>query len=563
VRRKKLSHRIEIQENSPSSLTDGAVIDSPSSGDGWSDNDGTKRIKKRAHSPSSVDSTPVKRATSRSSKASVVEVDGRSDSTGIGRIKKHTASRKCRKIKDATRNSRDMRDKISSIVTPSPASRYAIKNLKLVELPSPSVSSTSLDAVIDKEDGLPDGVVNIDSFSFTCRNDPRIKCSCHHDRDHCSPTSLTESYLSSYSQDHDAYLESAEDNYLATDSVSACFSIATTSTTSSPQSLSPQSQRPVMKRRSKRLWKKTADKDVPFSHATINVECSEYCIIPKPNEEVNYLSRHQELNAGMRAVLIDWLIEVAQEFELLDITLHTAVELVDRSLARALFVGYGGECAPSSDGNRLVVNRETLQLLGCACMLIAGKIHEFSAPTVSDYTYISASSYSTEQVVDMELNICSALHFRFQVITPLNFVDRLLRASYVSSSFSKNVRRCAGMRNDIVKCMVDYFLEIAMLYYKYVTLKPSLIAASALYLTRATLGIRDNESTNVGFWCKTLEYYSGYDSNELENPVRHLHQAHSEAEDGKQKTVFTKYSGEKFLQVALKTVLTADDLGFP
>jgi len=244
------------------------------------------------------------------------------------------------------------------------------------------------------------------------------------------------------------------------------------------------------------------------------------------------------------------------------VTLHTAVGLVDRSLARAMFVGYGGECAPSSNGKRLVVNRETLQLLGCACMLIAGKIHEFAAPTVSDYTYISASSYSTEQVVDMEINICSALHFRFHVITPLNFVDRLLRASYVSSSFP-NVRRCAGMQNDTVKCMIDYFLEISMLYYKYVTLKPSLIAASALYLTRATLGIKDKESTNVGFWCKTLEYYLGYDFNELENPVRHLHQAHSAAEDGKQKTVFTKYSWGKFHKVALKTVLTADSLGFP
>lgn len=55
----------------------------------------------------------------------------------------------------------------------------------------------------------------------------------------------------------------------------------------------------------------------------------------------------------MRAVLVDWLVEVAEEFKLHEETLHLAVSYVDRFLTTN------------------VVTRDKLQLLGVTAMLVA------------------------------------------------------------------------------------------------------------------------------------------------------------------------------------------------
>ena len=83
---------------------------------------------------------------------------------------------------------------------------------------------------------------------------------------------------------------------------------------------------------------------------------------------MDYISRKQNINHHMRAVLIDWLIEVAEEYKLGSITFHTAVGLVDRCL---------GSCVIAKDASverikgemrgdlrELIVDRKTLQLLG-------------------------------------------------------------------------------------------------------------------------------------------------------------------------------------------------------
>ena len=78
-----------------------------------------------------------------------------------------------------------------------------------------------------------------------------------------------------------------------------------------------------------------------------------------------------DLTAQMRAILVDWLVEVAEEYRLLPETLYLAVALVDRSLSSR------------------VESRGRLQLLGCAAMLVAAKYEEIYAPAVNEFVYIS------------------------------------------------------------------------------------------------------------------------------------------------------------------------------
>merc|ERR1712183_871468 len=102
--------------------------------------------------------------------------------------------------------------------------------------------------------------------------------------------------------------------------------------------------------------------------------------------------------------------------------------------------------------------------------------------------------------------------------------------------------------------------ELSFLVYDFVPRKASLTTAAAIYLARVTLGLRDesplsstlNNERN-SFWSRTLEYYTGYNLFDLMIPVMDLHKAHLGSEGNKLKSVFEKYSKEKYNCVALRT----------
>ena len=69
-----------------------------------------------------------------------------------------------------------------------------------------------------------------------------------------------------------------------------------------------------------------------------------------------YLSHQPKINASMRAILIDWLVEVQENFELYHETLYLAVKIVDHFLEKN------------------AIERDQLQLLGATAVFLACKI---------------------------------------------------------------------------------------------------------------------------------------------------------------------------------------------
>lgn len=68
----------------------------------------------------------------------------------------------------------------------------------------------------------------------------------------------------------------------------------------------------------------------------------------------NYMEKIQkDVSANMRGILVDWLVEVAEEYKLLSDTLYLSISYIDRFLSTN------------------VLSRRKLQLLGVASMLIA------------------------------------------------------------------------------------------------------------------------------------------------------------------------------------------------
>ena len=189
-----------------------------------------------------------------------------------------------------------------------------------------------------------------------------------------------------------------------------------------------------------------------------------------------------------------------------------------------------------------------------ACMLIASKLEETQPVTIKDLAYMTDGTYTAGQIKDMEAEICRLLEFRLQTPTAYQFIDRHLRASDATAG-----RASPSPRNLILEQMVSYFLELSLLDVRFVETPACLMTAAAVYLARATLGIRD---LGGQIWTKTLEYYTGYRLREVEPVVLILHSVQRDAREGKLQCIVDAYKRKERYCVAAKPALQPCDLGF-
>ncbi|KAK4607493.1 hypothetical protein RGQ29_001368 [Quercus rubra] len=229
----------------------------------------------------------------------------------------------------------------------------------------------------------------------------------------------------------------------------------------------------------------------------------------------DYMIKQTDINAKMRSILVDWLIEVHRKFELTPETLYLTINIVDRFLSI------------------MAVSRRELQLVGISSMLIASKYEEIWAPEVNDFVCISDNAYLREQILVMEKTILEKLEWLMTVPTPYVFLVRYIKASVPSDKEMEN--------------MVFFLAELGLLHYPTITSYcPSKIAASAVYAARCTLD-------NSPFWNETLEHYTGYSECQLKDCAELLVSLHSVAAEGKLKAVHRKFTSSDRGAVALLT----------
>lgn len=225
----------------------------------------------------------------------------------------------------------------------------------------------------------------------------------------------------------------------------------------------------------------------------------------------DYIDSQPEINEKMRAILVDWLIEVHNRFDLLPETLYLTINLIDRFLSLK------------------AVPRRELQLVGIAAMLIACKYEEIWAPEVNDFVAISESAYSNEQILKMEKAILGKLEWYITVPTPYVFLSR-----YIKASISDNE----------VEYLVYFLAELALMNYGSIAYCPSMIAASAVYVARQTL-------FKMPVWTETLKSHTGFSESQLIECAKMLVNLHSVAPGHKLQSVYKKYSKAEKCAVAL------------
>jgi len=226
------------------------------------------------------------------------------------------------------------------------------------------------------------------------------------------------------------------------------------------------------------------DIDVDDSHSPNPQLCSEYA-----KETFVYLQQLESRGAvkpdfligcptsdKMRAVLVDWLVEVQIQFKLVQETLFLTVDTIDRYL--------------NIKGKN--VHRSKLQLVGVAAMFLVSKIEEVYAPTIADFVYITDNAYTESQIRKMELNIIEALNFDLCQPVSLKFLRR----------YSK-----AGDVDVLQHSLAKYVLETSLLDDKLAPVPGSLLASASLCLSLLLLETSVSVET---VWSPALQYYSGY-----------------------------------------------------
>ncbi|XP_068444015.1 G2/mitotic-specific cyclin-B3 isoform X2 [Clinocottus analis] len=231
----------------------------------------------------------------------------------------------------------------------------------------------------------------------------------------------------------------------------------------------------------------------------------------------NYMSDQCSLNPEMRAILIDWLVEIQENFELYHETLYLAVKMADHYLAKT------------------PVHRELLQLVGSTTMLIASKFEERSPPSVDDFLYICDDAYKREEIISMEANILQTLAFDINIPIPYRFLRR----------FAK----CVSSGMDTLT-LARFYLEMSLMEMELVSTRGSLLASSCLLLALV--------SKDLGGWSPVLQFHSGYRAEDLAPVVRTLHRMLSAPPDDKLKAVRNKYSHKVFFEVATLPMVSSD-----
>ncbi|XP_016429095.1 cyclin-A2-like isoform X1 [Sinocyclocheilus rhinocerous] len=231
----------------------------------------------------------------------------------------------------------------------------------------------------------------------------------------------------------------------------------------------------------------------------------------KSKPKAGYMKKQPDITNSMRAILVDWLVEVGEEYKLQNETLYLAVNYIDRFLSS------------------MSVLRGKLQLVGTAAMLLASKFEEIYPPEVAEFVYITDDTYTKKQVLRMEHLVLTVLSFDLAAPT----INQFLTQYFLHQPVSSKVESLSMFLGELSLIDCDPFL-------KYL---PSQTAAAAFILANHTIA--------GGSWSKALVEMTGYTLVDLMLCIQDLHQIYLGAAQHTQQAVREKYKGSKYHEVSL------------
>ena len=176
----------------------------------------------------------------------------------------------------------------------------------------------------------------------------------------------------------------------------------------------------------------------------------------KPN--LGYMNIQNDINEQMRAILIDWLIEVHYRFRLKNETLVQTIWIIDTYLSLQQ------------------ITRAKLQLLGITSLLISCKSQEIYYPQLKEFIDITDGAYIKNELIEMENDVLKILNFNIVSPTSNDFFN------IISKAFNFDKKQFY---------LGKYFLESSLIDYNMIKYSPSVIAVSCAYIVMKFFGINN------------------------------------------------------------------------
>ncbi|CAN1176082.1 CYCA1-1, partial [Linum perenne] len=215
----------------------------------------------------------------------------------------------------------------------------------------------------------------------------------------------------------------------------------------------------------------------------------------KKRPTTDFMERTQtDIDASMRAILIDWLVEVAEEYELVPDTLYLAVNYIDR------------------------------------------KYEEICAPHAGQFCFITDNTYFKDEVTSLKRSHLSFLHVGFCLLSLCSICRRFVRAS-------QGLDEVPSMQ---LECLASYIAELSLLEYNMLCHPPSVVAASSIFLAKFII------SPSRRPWNSTLQHYTLYQPSDLLNCIKDLHHLCCSSNNPTLSAIRDKYSTHKYKIVAKK-----------
>eukprot|EP00737_Agarophyton_chilense_P000914 gb/GEZJ01001019.1/.p1 GENE.gb/GEZJ01001019.1/~~gb/GEZJ01001019.1/.p1 ORF type:complete len:412 (+),score=67.82 gb/GEZJ01001019.1/:338-1573(+) len=178
-------------------------------------------------------------------------------------------------------------------------------------------------------------------------------------------------------------------------------------------------------------------------------------------------ARPNVIDARLREVVVDWLMEVAAQYAAPSTTLALAVNYLDRMLA----------CCS--------VTRASVQPVAVVCMLLACKMDHSEPPSMLDGVAMCDLSTSTSTLRAMETTILLRLNFDLNVFTPSSVLTLLLR-----HIVPRHIQPGATQLSSVLS-------HVAMLHAQLAWRAPATIALACVLLCLHVLGVHLRSVLNV------------------------------------------------------------------
>ena len=222
----------------------------------------------------------------------------------------------------------------------------------------------------------------------------------------------------------------------------------------------------------------------------------------------NYLKNTQKfINHKMRAILIDWLVDVHKKYKLKPETLYLSVHIIDRYLSKKN------------------VETKNLQLVGVVAFLISSKYEDIRPPPVKELAEITDGAYVKSQLISMENTIISCLNFDLLYPTQWQFLECYRKKLNI---------------NDITFYFAWYLMEISLIDINLLNYKGSIIASSVVMIS-----LKHFKNFNE----QEFENATGYKKENLENCEKEI-KILCNKNDKNLSAVRRKFSSSKFLEVS-------------